>query len=143
MKLNFAKLSEAYSVVKEISEQKLPFRLSLLMSRNLAALQKEYDFYVEQERKFALEYLIINQETGELEQMKPGVFRVQEGKHEECLKARQALDSFEAEFDIRKIPMSMLENLEFTPAQLLAIEFMIEEDDISAYEEYRAINKGC
>jgi hypothetical protein len=39
--------------------------------------------------------------------------------------------------------MSMLENLEFTPAQLLAIEFMIEEDDISAYEEYRAINKGC
>ena len=41
MKLNFAKLSEAYSVMKEISEQKLPFRLSLLVSRNMAALQKE------------------------------------------------------------------------------------------------------
>ena len=28
MKLNFAKLSEAYSVMKEISEQKLPFKLT-------------------------------------------------------------------------------------------------------------------
>lgn len=129
MKLNFAKLSEAYSVVKEISEQKLPFRLSLLMSRNLAALQKEYDFYIEQERKFAIEYLIINQETGEVEQSQPGLFRIQEGKQEECFKARQELDHFEAEFDIRKIPISMLENLEFTPAQLLAIDFMIEEEE--------------
>ena len=129
MKLNFAKLSEAYSAVKEISEQKLPFRLSLLMSRNLAALQKEYDFYIEQERKFIVEYLIINQETGEIEQSQPGLFRIQEGKQDECIKARQALDNFEAEFDIRKIPISMLENFEFTPAQLLAIDFMIEEEE--------------
>ncbi len=134
MKLNFAKLSEAYSVVKEISEQKLPFRLSLLMSRNLAALQKEYDFYIDQERKFAVEYLIINQETGEIEQSQPGMFRIQEGKQEECFKARQELDNFEAEFDIRKIPISMLEDLEFTPAQLLAIEFMIDDESECACE---------
>jgi len=128
MKLNFAKLSEAYSVVKEISEQKLPFRLSLLISRNLAALQQEYDFYIDQERKFATEYLVIDQETGEFEQSQPGVFRIQEGKQEDCFKARQELDNFEAEFDIRKIPVSMLENFEFTPAQLLAIEFMIDDE---------------
>ena len=128
MKLNFAKLSEAYSVMKEISEQKLPFRLSLLVSRNMAALQKEYDFYIDQERKFAVEYLVINQETGELEQTQPGMFRIQEGKQEECIKAREALDNFEADFDIRMIPVSMLENLEFTPAQLMAIEFMIDEE---------------
>ena len=44
MKLNFAKLSEAYSVVKEISEQKLPFRLSLLMSRNLGLKTDNHGF---------------------------------------------------------------------------------------------------
>ena len=56
------------------------------------------------------------------------MFRIQEGKQEECIKAREALDNFEADFDIRMIPISMLENLEFTPAQLMAIEFMIDEE---------------
>lgn len=129
MKLNFMQIVDAYNVVKELSEKKLPFRLSLLVSRSLTALQKEYDFYMDREREFALEYLIINPETGELEQVQPGVFRIQDGKQEDCMKARQELDTFEVECDLRKIPASMLENFEFTPAQLVAIEFMIEEDE--------------
>ena len=60
MELTCMQLVDAYNTVKELSEQKLPFKLSLLVSRNLAALQKEYDFYMEQERKFVLEYLIID-----------------------------------------------------------------------------------
>ena len=52
MELTCMQLVDAYNTVKELSEQKLPFKLSLLVSRNLAALQKEYDFYMEQERKF-------------------------------------------------------------------------------------------
>ena len=52
---------------------------------------------------------------------------LKEGKYEECLKAREALDNFEVDIEIRKIPISMLENIEFTPAQLAAIDFMIEE----------------
>ena len=54
---------------------------------------------------------------------------IKEGKYEECLKAREALDNFEVDIEIRKIPVSMLENIEFTPAQLAAIDFMIEEEE--------------
>ena len=57
------------------------------------------------------------------------VLPTKEGKYEECLKAREALDNFEVDIEIRKIPISMLENIEFTPAQLAAIDFMIEEEE--------------
>ena len=129
MELTCMQLVDAYNTVKELSEQKLPFKLSLLVSRNLAALQKEYDFYMEQERKFVLEYLIIDQDSGEIKQIQPGVFAIQDGKYEECMKAREALDKFTINIEIRKIPISMLEPFEFTPAQLLAIDFMIEEEE--------------
>ena len=129
MELTCMQLVDAYNTVKELSEQKLPFKLSLLVSRNLAALQKEYDFYMEQERKFVLEYLIIDQDSGEIKQIQPGVFAIQDGKYEACMKAREALDNFTINIEIRKIPISMLEPFEFTPAQLLAIDFMIEEEE--------------
>lgn len=53
MKLTCVQMINAYNAIKDLSERKLPFRLSLLVSRNLVTLQKEYDFYMEQERKFA------------------------------------------------------------------------------------------
>lgn len=129
MELTCIQMIDAYNTIKDFSEQKLPFKLSLLVSRNLAALQKEYDFYMEQEKKFVLEYLIIDQATGQIKQMQPGVFAIQDGKYEECMKAREALDNFIMNIEVRKIPISMLEPFEFTPAQLLAIDFMIEEEE--------------
>ena len=129
MQLTFMQISDAYDVLKELSTQKLPFRLSFLISRNLAALKDEYEFYLDQEQKFISEYLVINYEKGELEQIKPGVFKIQEGKENDCVKAREDLDNFKADLDIRKIPISLLETINFSPAQLLAIDFMIEEEE--------------
>lgn len=129
MELTCIKMIDAYNTIKDLSEQKLPFKLSLLVSRNLAALQKEYDFYMEQEKKFVFEYLIVDQATGQIKQVQPGVFAIQDGKYEECMKAREALDNFIMNIEVRKIPISMLEPFEFTPAQLLAIDFMIEEEE--------------
>ena len=129
MKLTYSQISDAYDIIKELSELKLPFRLSLLISKNLSLISKEYEFYLEQERKFVFEYLLIDKQTGNLVQTMPGVCKIQEGKEQECQKAREALDNFEVEMDIKKIPASMLEPFEFTPAQLAAIDFMIEEEE--------------
>ena len=41
------------------------------------------EFYIEQERKFALEYLETD-ENGQFVQEGDGVFRIKEGKEEEC-----------------------------------------------------------
>ena len=129
MKLTCVQMINDYNAIKDLSERKLPFRLSLLVSRNLVTLQKEYDFYMEQERKFAWEYLVIDKDTMQVVQSAPGIFKIQEGKEEECLKSRQELDNFEFEVEIRKLPALLLEPFDFTPAQLAAIDFMIEEEE--------------
>lgn len=129
MKILSAQAHESYLILQELANTKLPFKVSLIISRNLKNLQKESEFYLEQEQAFIRDYLEFNSETGELIQSEPGVFKIQEGKVEECYKARQDLDAFEVEVDLKKIPLSALENVDFTPAQLMAIEYMIEEDE--------------
>lgn len=129
MKIFSRQAHESYVILQELVNTKLPFKVSLIISRNLKILQKESEFYIEQEQAFVRDYLEFDSETGELIQTEPGVFKIQDGKVEECYKARQDLDNFEVEVELKKIPLSALENIDFTPAQLMAIEFMIEEDE--------------
>lgn len=129
MKILSRQAHESYLILQELANTKLPFKVSLIISRNLKILQKESEFYIEQEQAFVRDYLEFDSETGELIQTEPGIFKIQEGKVEECYKARQDLDNFEVEIELKKIPLSALENVDFTPAQLMAIEFMIEEDE--------------
>ena len=129
MKILSRQAHESYLILQELANTKLPFKVSLIISRNLKILQKESEFYIEQEQAFVRDYLEFDSETGELIQTEPGVFKIQDGKVEECYKARQDLDNFEVEVELKKIPLSALENIDFTPAQLMAIEFMIEEDE--------------
>lgn len=128
MKLNFKQISEAYTAIQNLSENKLPFKLSFLLSRNLLSLKKEFDFYIIQERNFIVDYLVLDN-NGQALRNEDGSFQIQEGKYEECLKARQVLDSFESEVEISKLPISLLEPLEITPTDLAAINFMIEEEE--------------
>lgn len=129
MKILSRQAHESYLILQELANTKLPFKVSLIISRNLKVLQKESEFYIEQEQNFVRDYLEFDSETGELIQSEPGAFKIQDGKVEECYKARQDLDAFEVEVDLKRIPLSALENVDFTPAQLMAIEFMIEEDE--------------
>ena len=47
---------------------------------------------------------------------------------EECQEARKALDNFTTEVELRKMPMSMVENMEFTPAQMKGLSLIIDEE---------------
>lgn len=129
MKIFSKQAYDAYNVLQELVNVKLPFKVSLIISRNIKTLQKESEFYIEQEQNFVRDYLEVDPETGMLIQNAPGVFKIQEGKQDECFKAREALDNFEIEVDIKKIPLDAIEDVDFTPAQLMAIEFLIEEDE--------------
>jgi len=128
MELNFTQLSSLVDTFTELKEQKLPFKLSLLIAKNSALLSNEMDFYIEREREFAQKYLVTNEETGEFVQERPGIYRIKEGLEDECREAREALNAFTTNIELRKIPMSLLENLEFTPKQLEAMEFIIDEE---------------
>lgn len=127
MTLNFIQISELINVFETLKDMKMPFKLSLILAKNIAMLEKEYEFYIERERDFALKYLQTD-ENGQFIQEKENVFKIKEGLEQECKEARMELNKFESEVALRKIPVSLIENMEFTPNQLAVLEILIEEE---------------
>ena len=133
MKLNYMQIHGAIESLTALAEEKLPFKTTLIMSKNLAALKAEEEFYIEQERKFATEYLEVG-EDGNFIQNAPGVFQIKEGKQQECAEARRELDAFETDINLRMIPVSAFGKLDVSINQLTGIEFLLEDDTVTEEE---------
>ena len=127
MKLNFIQVTEMLSVCEELKETKMPFKLSLILAKNISMLKEEQNFYIEREREFATKYLDTD-ENGYFIQQDNNSFKIKDGLIEECMEARNELNNFEVEVNLRTIPVHLLENMEFTPKQLAALEMLIEEE---------------
>lgn len=128
MTLNYTELSSILEALKELQETKMTFKMSLIIAKNIEILEKEEAFYVKQEQEFALKYLKRDEETGEFIQNRPGMFEIIPELLEECQEARKDLDNFTTEVELRKIPMSMVEDMEFTPAQMKGLSLIIDEE---------------
>lgn len=129
MTLNFNQISELISVMTELQDTKMPFKISLMLAKNLNLLKKEEEFYIEQEREFAQKYLEFDAEKQEFVQTAQNVFKIKDGLEQECREAREALNDFTAEIELRMIPLSAVETMEFTPKQLAALELIIAEEE--------------
>ena len=127
MKLNFIEVTDMLSVYEELKETKMPFKLSLILAKNISMLKEEQNFYIEREREFATKYLETD-ENGYFIQQDNNSFKIKEGLVEECMEARNELNIFEVEVNLRTIPIHLLENMEFTPKQLTALAMLIEEE---------------
>lgn len=127
MLLNFNQITQMFEVCNELRDTKMPFKLSLILAKNIAALTSEQDFYIEREREFAMKYLETD-ENGQFVQQGPNAFKIKEGMEHECMEARTELNNFESEVNLRMIPISLIEDMEFTPKQLEALEMIIEEE---------------
>lgn len=129
MELNFSQIATIIQGLEALQEQKLPFKLSLILAKNITALKKEEEFFIEQERNFAQKYLVFNEETQQFVEESPNVFRIKEGMEEECRNARIELNNFVSDVALRKIPVALLEDLEFTPKQLADLEIIIDDGE--------------
>lgn len=127
MTLNFNQITDMLTACNELKETKMPFKLSLILAKNIAALEAEQNFYIDREREFAFKYLETD-ENGQFVQQSENAFKIKEGLEQECMEARQELNNFETDIALRTIPLSLVENMEFTPAQLAGLEMLIEEE---------------
>lgn len=127
MNLNFNQISTLADCCTEMQDQKMPFKLSLILAKNSAMLKQEVEFYIDREREFAMKFLETD-ENGQFVQTSDNVFKIKDGMEEECRVARTDLDNFTVDLELRKIPMSLIENMEFTPKQLEALELLIDEE---------------
>jgi len=129
MNLNFNQIATLTEGLEALQEQKMPFKLSLILAKDITALKKEEEFYIEQERAFAQKFLVVDEETGQFVEESPNIFRIKEGMEEECRTARMELNNFTTDVQLRKIPISLLEDLEFTPKQLADLELIIDDEE--------------
>lgn len=129
MTLNYIQLSSILGSLKELQEMKMSFKLSMIIAKNIDMLEKEEEFYIRQEQEFALKYLARDEETGEFIQKQPGMFEIIPELLEECQEARKALDEFTAEVELKMIPMSLIEDFDFTPAQVKGLSLIINEEE--------------
>lgn len=126
MTINFITLTNLLEGLTELSEMQLPFKLSLNIAKNIALLKAEQDFYVNQEREFAFKYLEI--QNGQFVQEENGGFKIKDGLEDECRQAREELNNFEANVDLRLIPVSLCENLNISPRILVNLETILDEE---------------
>ena len=126
MKINFITLTNLLEGLTKLSEMQLPFKLSLIVAKNLALLEKEHEFYINQEREFALKYLEI--QDGQFVQESTGVFKIKAGLEDECHIAREELNNFEVNVDLRLIPVSLCEHLDISPKVLMNLESILDEE---------------
>lgn len=129
MTLTYMQLSSILAALKELQEMKMSFKLSMIIAKNIDMLEKEEEFYIRQEQEFAMKYLVRDKETGEFVQKQPGMFEIIPELLEECQEARKALDEFTAEVELKMIPMSLIEDFDFTPAQVKGLSLIINEEE--------------
>lgn len=126
MTINFTILQSLMTGLNELASKELPFKLSLIIAKNLSLLEKEQEFYISQEREFAMKYLVM--EDGQFVQERENIFKIKEGLEKECQEARETLNKFESTVELRKIPVSLIENMEFNPKTLMMLESIIDEE---------------
>ena len=66
MTIKFSEIINMLETCKSLKETKMPFKLGLILAKNIKALETEHEFYIEREREFAMKYLEIDEETGNL-----------------------------------------------------------------------------
>ena len=90
----------------------MPFKLSLILAKNSNMLKAEQEFFIEREREFATKYLQTD-ETGQFVMEGENIFKIKPGMEKECQEARNELNQFTTDIQLREIPLSLVENMEF------------------------------
>lgn len=129
MTLNYIQIDGLIQAIDSLKNEKMPFKVSLILSRNMTLLKKEEEFFIQQERDFATKFLVYDEEKQEFMQSAPNMFMIKEGMQEECRKAREELNNFTVDVELRKIPVSAIENMNFTPTQLSSLELILDEEE--------------
>ena len=128
MTLNYVQISNLISVCDELKDTKMPFKLSLILAKNSNMLKAEQEFFIEREREFATKYLQTD-ETGQFVMEGENILKIKPGLEKEGQEARNELKQLTTDVQLREIPLSLVENMEFTPNQMAVLEGLIKEEE--------------
>lgn len=124
MKLSNEKILADIAKLMEISKKVLPIKASYAIAKNMKKIEDELEIYYKEREKLIDKYAE-KDENGNIKIDETGfiVFRDKEGWDREI----KELLAIENDIKIHKFPIDVLEGYNMSPAELMLIEYMIEE----------------
>lgn len=126
MKLSNNKILNDMQRLREISDKQLPVKVSYAIAKNLNKIESELKTYNNEREKLINKYAEKNSD-GTVRADEAGQIIFKEEYKKQWDKDINELLSIENEVDIHKFNISTLEGYSMTPAELMLIDYMIEE----------------
>ncbi len=127
MKLSNERIVNDTSVLGAISQKSLPIKVSYAIAKNIAKIEAEIKVYNKERQKLIEKYSVKDEEGKPL--IEDNSIKIAPEHIEDWNRDIKELLEIENEIDIHKIQLHTLinSNCDFTPAELMLIDYMIEE----------------
>jgi len=127
MKLSNERIVNDANVLGAISQKNLPIKVSYAIAKNIAKIEAEIKIYNKERQKLIEKYSVKDEEGKPL--IEDNSVKIAQENVEDWNRDIKELLAIENEVDIHKIQLHTLinSNCDFTPAELMLIDYMIEE----------------
>ncbi|CEN87291.1 DUF1617 family protein [Paraclostridium sordellii] len=126
MKLTNKKILKDAMTIGAISNKELPIKVSYALAKNISKIEKELEIY-NNEREKLIEKYSVKDENDKTVIDENNQIKIQDIYLEKWNKDIEELQNIEVEIDIHKFKLEELNGYNMTPAELMAIDYMIEE----------------
>lgn len=124
MKLSNERILSDIKALGEISQKQLPIKVSYAIAKNISKIEAELKIYNKEREKLIDKYAVMD-DKGKLVLDKNGQIKFKDA--EAWNKDIRELLSIENEINIHTFPIGALEGYNMSPAELKAIDYMIDE----------------
>ena len=126
MKISNEKILKTINKLVEISQRQLPVKVSYAIAKNITKIENELKVN-EKERQKLIDQYALKDEKGEIKADDKGQIIFKEDCKEKWDIDIQDLLNIENDIDFHKFKIEQLEGYSMTPAELIIIDYMIEE----------------
>lgn len=126
MKLTNKKILNYAMTIGAISNKELPIKVSYALAKNISKIEKELEIY-NKEREKLIEKYSVKDKNNQTVIDENNQIQIQDECLEDWNKDIKELQNIEVKIDIHKFKLEELNGYNMTPAELMAIDYMIEE----------------
>lgn len=124
-KLTNKEILDKVNILGDISNRKLPVKVSYALAKNISKIESELKHYNNERVKIVDKYCERDEENNL--KIENGNYVVKEDEIENWNKDMKDLQDIEIEFDVHKFNIELLNGYDMTASEMMCIDFMIEE----------------
>jgi len=125
MKITNREIQSKVQILQTITQRQLPVKASYAIAKNITTINRELKIFESEKMKIINEYAL-KDESGN-PKIESNAYKIIEGKEEKCNSKINELLDIEIEIEIRTFNINVIEDMNFSPSELLEVDFMIVE----------------